>query len=95
MLSYAIDGSLEGNGVMLAAVTQVVEMAFGPLRIPSLGARYHRDNDKSARLLACLGFCTDEALLSHPWLLETPDSLLAIRRWSSGMLPQSPPPSTM
>jgi len=80
MLSYAVDQALEGTGVMLAAVTLVVERALGPLRIPSIAARYHRDNARSARLLDQLGFSPDEAIANHSWLQDAPDCRLAVRR---------------
>jgi ribosomal-protein-alanine N-acetyltransferase len=55
-LGYSIDRVLEGNGKMSAAVRLVVDYAFGPLNLHRLMANYLPENQRSARLLARLGF---------------------------------------
>lgn len=58
-LGYAIDRELEGTGTMSAAVRLMVGYAFGPLNLHRVMANYLPENERSARLLARLGFCIE------------------------------------
>jgi ribosomal-protein-alanine N-acetyltransferase len=55
-MGYAIDRALEGTGRMSAAVSAVVEFAFAKLHMHRVMANYLPENERSARLLARLGF---------------------------------------
>ena len=55
-LGYAIDRELQGTGTMSAAVRLVIDHAFGPLNLHRVMANYLPENERSARLLARLGF---------------------------------------
>ena len=55
-LGYSIDRELEGTGTMSAAVRLVIGHAFGPLNLHRVMANHLPENERSARLLARLGF---------------------------------------
>lgn len=55
-LGYSIDRAHEGRGTMSAAVRLAIEYAFGPLNLHRVMANYLPENQRSARLLARLGF---------------------------------------
>jgi ribosomal-protein-alanine N-acetyltransferase len=55
-LGYSIDRELEGSGTMSAAVRLVIDCAFGRLNLHRVMANYLPENQRSARLLARLGF---------------------------------------
>lgn len=55
-LGYSIDREVEGSGTMSAAVRLVLDHAFGPLNLHRVMANYLPENERSARLLARLGF---------------------------------------
>ncbi len=55
-LGYSIDRELEGTGTMSAAVRLVIGHAFGPLNLHRVMANYLPENERSARLLARMGF---------------------------------------
>jgi ribosomal-protein-alanine N-acetyltransferase len=55
-LGYHIDGALEGRGLMHEALALTLDFAFGPLRLNRVMANYIPGNERSARLLARLGF---------------------------------------
>jgi len=56
MLSYSVDGALEGGGFAFEAVDGVVAYAFAELQLERLIAQYDPRNTRSARLLERLGF---------------------------------------
>jgi ribosomal-protein-alanine N-acetyltransferase len=56
MLSYSIDGGLEGRGYASEAVRRVIDYAAQDLGVRSLTAYYHPANVRSGRLLERLGF---------------------------------------
>jgi ribosomal-protein-alanine N-acetyltransferase len=55
-LGYSIDRECEGTGTMSAAVRLMITHAFGPLNLHRVMANYLPENERSARLLARLGF---------------------------------------
>jgi ribosomal-protein-alanine N-acetyltransferase len=55
-LGYSIDREHEGTGTMSAAVRLMIGHAFGPLNMHRVMANYLPENERSARLLARLGF---------------------------------------
>ena len=55
-LGYHIDGALEGRGLMREALELTVIYAFGPLGLNRVMANYIPGNERSAKLLAKLGF---------------------------------------
>jgi ribosomal-protein-alanine N-acetyltransferase len=55
-LGYSIDREHEGKGIMSAAVRLMIGHAFGPLNLHRVMANYLPENERSARLLARLGF---------------------------------------
>lgn len=55
-LGFGIDQQQQGRGVMRAAAAAVIAHAFGGLRLRRLMANHLPDNERSARLLARLGF---------------------------------------
>jgi ribosomal-protein-alanine N-acetyltransferase len=56
MLSYSVDGSLEGAGYAFEAVGSVVSYAFAELGLERISAQYDPENVRSGRLLERLGF---------------------------------------
>ena len=56
MISYTVDGSVEGSGVASEAVRAVLGHAFGTLDLASVSAHYDPENARSERLLQRLGF---------------------------------------
>ena len=55
-LGYAIDAAHQGTGLMFWAVTQALRYAFEVLNLHRVQANHLPDNQRSARLLARLGF---------------------------------------
>jgi ribosomal-protein-alanine N-acetyltransferase len=55
-LGYSIDREHEGRGTMSAAVRLMIGHAFGSLNLHRVMANYLPENERSARLLARLGF---------------------------------------
>lgn len=55
-LGYSIDREHEGTGTMSAAVRLMIAHAFGSLNLHRVMANYLPENERSARLLARLGF---------------------------------------
>ena len=55
-LGYAIDSAHQGTGLMFWAVTQAIRYAFDVLNLHRIQANHLPDNQRSARLLARLGF---------------------------------------
>jgi [ribosomal protein S5]-alanine N-acetyltransferase len=55
-LAYAIDPAHEGTGLMFWAVSQALGYAFEALNLHRIQANHLPDNQRSARLLARLGF---------------------------------------
>jgi ribosomal-protein-alanine N-acetyltransferase len=55
-LGYSIDGSHEGTGLMREAVLCVLELAFAGVGLHRVMANYMPRNERSARLLASIGF---------------------------------------
>ena len=55
-LGYQIDGACEGRGLMQEALQAVIAHAFDELRLHRLEANHLPENERSARLLARLGF---------------------------------------
>jgi ribosomal-protein-alanine N-acetyltransferase len=55
-LGYAIDAAHQGTGLMYWAVQQALGYAFGALRLHRVQANHLPENQRSARLLARLGF---------------------------------------
>lgn len=55
-LGYQIDGTGEGRGLMHEALQAVIAHAFDELRLHRLEANHLPENERSARLLARLGF---------------------------------------
>lgn len=56
MLGYGIDSAWQGQSLMREALEAVIAFAFGPLRLHRLQANYQVHNQRSAGLLARLGF---------------------------------------
>lgn len=55
-LGYGVDARQQGCGVMREALTAGLSWAFGPLGLHRVMANYMPRNERSARLLECLGF---------------------------------------
>ena len=55
-LGYSIDQELEGTGTMSTAVRLLIGHAFSALNLHRVMANYLPENERSARLLARLGF---------------------------------------
>jgi len=55
-LGFALDGALEGRGVMREALEAAIRYAFGPLNLHRLEANHQPHNLRSAALLRRLGF---------------------------------------
>ncbi|MCA9794032.1 MAG: GNAT family N-acetyltransferase, partial [Candidatus Eremiobacteraeota bacterium] len=58
-LGYALDQQFQGRGLMRRALEAVIAYAFGDLGLHRLMANHRPDNQRSARLLARLGFETE------------------------------------
>lgn len=55
-LSYALDASLQGQGLMREALEAVIALAFDDMRLHRIQANYQSANLRSAGLLQRLGF---------------------------------------
>jgi len=55
-VGFAVDGTLEGRGVMREALEATIGYAFGPLNLHRLEANHQPHNLRSAALLRRLGF---------------------------------------
>lgn len=55
-LGYAIDHRFEGRGLMTEALRAAIDHAFGALGLHRIMANHLPENERSARLLARLGF---------------------------------------
>ncbi len=58
-LGYAIDGEVEGRGLMTEALEAVIAYAFGPMNLHRIEAGYLPHNVRSARVLKRLGFVVE------------------------------------
>lgn len=56
MLGYAIDAGYEGQGLMAEALSATIAYMFGELKLHRIQANHRPENERSARLLARLGF---------------------------------------
>ncbi len=56
LLGYQSDERVQGQGLMTEALRLVVDFALGPLGLHRIGANHLPENERSARLLARLGF---------------------------------------
>lgn len=56
LLGYQIDAACEGRGLMSEALRATIDHAFEVLHLHRIEANHRPDNDRSARLLARLGF---------------------------------------
>ncbi len=80
-LGYSIDHAYQGQGMMSEAVEAVVQFAFRDLGLHRVQANYQPENQRSARLLAKLGFtiegeAKDYLFLNGAWR----DHVLTSRR---------------
>jgi ribosomal-protein-alanine N-acetyltransferase len=55
-LGYHLDAEYQGQGLMTEALREVIRYAFDELNLHRVMANYVPENDRSARLLARLGF---------------------------------------
>lgn len=55
-LGYGVDARMQGKGLMLEVLQAGMAWAFGELRLHRVMANYLPRNERSARLLASLGF---------------------------------------
>jgi ribosomal-protein-alanine N-acetyltransferase len=55
-LGYNVDGRRQGQGLMYEAVRLLIDYAFDELHLHRIMAGHHPANERSARLLARLGF---------------------------------------
>lgn len=55
-LGYGVAAAWQGTGLMYEALCAVLDLAFGPLDLHRVMANYMPHNERSARLLARLGF---------------------------------------
>ena len=55
-LGFSVAPQAEGKGIAHAAVSQVLDLAFGPGRMQRIEADCDIDNERSQRLLDRLGF---------------------------------------
>ena len=62
MLGAAVDARYEGRGLMRESIALAITHVFGAMNLHRIGAEYAVSNERSARLLARLGF-RDEGLL--------------------------------
>lgn len=58
-LGYGLDRDFEGQGLMHEAASAVIRLAFDVLHLHRLQANYQPHNQRSAALLARLGFCIE------------------------------------
>lgn len=58
-LGYSIDADFQGQGLMFEALTAVIDFAFSVLRLHRIQANYQPHNQRSAALLARLGFVVE------------------------------------
>ena len=56
VLGYALDGSFEGQGLMTQSLQSVIDFSFRTLNLHRLSANHIPENERSARVLARLGF---------------------------------------
>lgn len=56
VLGYSLDYSLEGQGVMTACLRATIDYAFNDLKLHRLMANHVPENERSAAVLARLGF---------------------------------------
>jgi ribosomal-protein-alanine N-acetyltransferase len=56
LLGYQIDRECEGRGLMSEALRAAIDHAFNVLRLHRIEANHRPQNDRSARLLARMGF---------------------------------------
>jgi ribosomal-protein-alanine N-acetyltransferase len=56
MLGYAIDHEYEGRGLMREALAASIDWMFGTMKLHRVQANHLLENERSARLLARLGF---------------------------------------
>ncbi len=56
MLGYAIDHGFEGRGMMFEALVASIDWMFDAMKLHRVQANHLLDNERSARLLARLGF---------------------------------------
>lgn len=55
-IGYELLPGFQGKGIMHEAATKVVDFAFNDIRLSSIAAYTHSDNQESTRLLQRLGF---------------------------------------
>jgi ribosomal-protein-alanine N-acetyltransferase len=58
-LGYALDAEMQGQGLMLEAVSAVIAFAFGPLNLHRIRACYLPTNERSGAVLRRLGFVVE------------------------------------
>jgi ribosomal-protein-alanine N-acetyltransferase len=66
MLGYAIDGAHEGRGLMHEALAASIDWMFDVMKLHRVQANHLPENERSARLLARLGFVREG--LAHQYL---------------------------
>lgn len=71
-LGYSIDREMQGRGLMHEALTAAIAYAFGPLNLHRIFASYLPANERSARVVARLGFerigfCRDYLQIAGRW----------------------------
>jgi ribosomal-protein-alanine N-acetyltransferase len=76
-LGYSMDGASQGRGLGAEAVAAVVDCGFQTLGLHRIMANYQPDNERSARLLASLGFVVEGRAQEY---------LLLGGRWSDHVL---------
>jgi ribosomal-protein-alanine N-acetyltransferase len=59
MLGYAIDGEFEGRGLMYEALAASIDWMFETMKLHRVQANHLPENERSARLLARLGFARE------------------------------------
>lgn len=82
VLGYSIDGDFEGRGLMRQSVERVLDYAFNHLALNRIAADHIPENDRSAALLASLGFqregyARDYLKLDGVWRDHVLNALLA------------------
>ncbi len=80
-LSYALDGEMQGQGLMPEAVRVVIAFAFGPLNLHRIRACYLPTNERSGAVLRHLGFVVegyarDYLLIDGRWQDQVLTSLI-------------------
>jgi ribosomal-protein-alanine N-acetyltransferase len=81
-LGYSLDATLQGRGLMHEALTVAIQHAFGPLNLHRIFANYLPSNERSARVLARLGFeqigfCREYLQIAGRWQDHVLTSLLS------------------